>query len=431
MKKSKSTKQILGLMLGYSLALIIAGLVLGNFSETVAGLGKIITSPAQLTIDYFKIGTPAGTFLNSGLVGLACVLVFLVSGFELNGLSLMSFFLTIGFSFFGINVMNIWPCFLGVWLFSRVAKVTFASVVNIALFATCLSPFVSEMVCRYPVFEGVLAAQIAAGIVIGVIAGFLMGVLCQYSPNLHKGYTLYSAAAVAGFIAILIYSTMYKAVGIEAPTNTDIGDPQVMIVNIFAIVVCVLTIIAGFFINGKSFKGYLSVLKSTGYKCDFTKSAGVGLTFINIGVFGLFATAYYNITGGNLTGVTMGCIICLLAVSPCGAHILNMLPIMIGYAIASTFCAFELTTQAIIVGLCFAGALVPISGSFGSIAGIIAGIMHACMVTSVVTFHGGFCLYNGGFTSGITAILLVAVLTYFFNPSEKLSLLPKRKTADE
>jgi hypothetical protein len=49
------------------------------------------------------------------------------------------------------------------------------------------------------------------------------------------------------------------------------------------------------------------------------------------------------------------------------------------------------------------------------------------MVTTIVTFHGGFCLYNGGFTAGITAILLAPVLEYFFTPSQKLYLFPKLK----
>ena len=128
-----------------------------------------------------------------------------------------------------------------------------------------------------------------------------------------------------------------------------------------------------------------------------------------------------------MTGPTVGSIVCLLAITPCGAHIFNMFPIMLGYLLASTFGGFTITTQAIIVGLCFAGALVPISGCFGTVSGILAGMIHACMVTTIVTFHGGFCLYNGGFTAGITAILLAPVLEYFFTPSQKLYLLPKLK----
>lgn len=430
MKRSASTRKLTYMMLGYSAALLLTALFLGNYGQTLSGLLKLMTSPTQLTIDYFKLGTPGAAFLNAGLVGLSCVLVLWLSGFELNGGSLMAYFVTIGFSFFGINIMNIWPCIFGTWLFTRIAKVPFASQVNVAIFSTSLSPFVSEAICRYPVFDalpGALLLRILLGILLGTLCGFLMAILCQHSPNLHKGYTLYNAAAVAGYVGILLCSIMFRATGNELPDNTDIGQSYVLLVNLFAVITSLLALICGFLMNGRSFRGLGTLLKSTGYQCDFTQNDGAGRTLMNIGLFGLFVTGYYNLTGAPMTGPTMGSIICLLAITPCGAHIFNMLPIMLGYALASTFCTFELNTQAIIIGLCFAGALSPISGCFGSISGILAGLIHACMVTSVLTFHGGFCLYNGGFTAGITAILLVPVLEYFFVPSQKLLLLPNRK----
>jgi len=417
-------------MLAYTVALLITGLVAGNPAESWSGFLTILRSPAQLTIDYFKIGTVGGTFLNSGLVGLACVLVFALSRTAVNGTSLMAFFLTIGFSFFGINFVNIWPIFLGTWLFSRVAKTPFSAQTNFALFATALTPFVSEALCRYPVFDGLayaMVGRIVLAIILGVVCGFLLPILCKHGPNLHKGYSLYNAASVAGFIAIVLFGIMFRGTGHEIPTNTDIGESHGTVVLTFSIVMSVLMIVAGFLLNGKSFKGYKAVITATGHSCDFTNIANAPLTMVNIGIFGLFTTAYYLITGAAFTAPTAGSIICLLAIAPCGAHVLNMLPIMIGYAIASTFGAFELNTQAIIVGLCFAGAMIPVSGRFGSLCGIAAGMIHALIVTTVVTFHGGFCLYNGGFTCAVTVIFLLPILEYFFEPQDKLHLLPRRK----
>jgi len=417
-------------MLAYTVALLITGLVAGNPAESWSGFLTILRSPAQLTIDYFKIGTVGGTFLNSGLVGLACVLVFALSRTAVNGTSLMAFFLTIGFSFFGINFVNIWPIFLGTWLFSRVAKTPFSAQTNFALFATALTPFVSEALCRYPVFDGMayaMVGRIILAIILGVVCGFLLPILCKHGPNLHKGYSLYNAASVAGFIAIVLFGIMFRGTGHEIPTNTDIGESHGTVVLVFSAVMSVLMIVAGFLLNGKSFKGYKAVITATGHSCDFTNIANAPLTMVNIGIFGLFTTAYYLITGAAFTAPTAGSIICLLAIAPCGAHVLNMLPIMIGYAIASTFGAFELSTQAIIVGLCFAGAMIPVSGRFGSLCGIAAGMIHALIVTTVVTFHGGFCLYNGGFTCAVTVIFLLPILEYFFEPQDKLHLLPRRK----
>lgn len=123
----------------------------------------------------------------------------------------------------------------------------------------------------------------------------------------------------------------------------------------------------------------------------------------------------------------MGAIMCMYAFVGQGAHPRNVFPIIIGYAVASFLPFFvcmagvvevqnwSLTTQAILVGLCFASGLAPIAGKFGFGAGVLAGAMHAVMVMSVPLFHGGFCLYNGGFTDGIVAIILVPVLEWFMN----------------
>ena len=420
-------RSILAIMLAYSAAALLAVPFCGPLSASLRGLCAILTAPAQLTIDYFLLGTVGGTLLNVGLVGLSCTALFAVSRAQLSGTSLMAFFLTIGFSFFGINLLNIWPCLLGTWLYTRAAREPFAGQVNIAVFSTALAPFVSEALFRYPAFSGQPALRLLLGVGLGALAGFLMPMLCRHSPNLHKGYTLYNAAAVAGFIGILLSSLMFRAAGVEIPTNTRIGGDHRIAVLGFALTTSLAALLAGFLLNGRSAKGYAAMLRSTGHRCDFTQSAGVPLTLMHTGAFGLFATAYYVLTGAPMTGPTLGSIVCLLAIAPCGAHALNMLPIMLGYALAARFASFTLGTQAIVVGLCFAGALCPVSGRFGALAGVLAGALHACMVTSVVTFHCGLCLYNGGFTCGITALLLVPVLETFFTPSDALRLLPLRR----
>lgn len=423
---SRKNKEIFGIMLLYSLFFVAQGFALSPNAQLFDGLHTIITSPAQLTVDYFALGGVGATFLNAGLVGFACMLVLWLSGMEMNSLSLMAFFLTVGFSFFGMNILNIWPCILGTWLFSKVDGTPFKSSVNIALFATSLSPFVSEGMFRHPAFES-LPARAAFGIALGIIAGFLLPILCKHSPSLHKGYSLYNAAAVSGFIGILLLSFLYRATGFEIPSNTMIGESHYELMS-FAAVLGLFLVLYAYFINNKSFDGFGALLEQTGYQCDYTAKFNVGLTALNIACVGLAATLYYVLIGANMTGPTMGCIVCLMAVAPCGAHALNIAPIMVGYMLSSTFAAFELTTPATIVGICFAAALSPISGRFGSLSGVIAGLLHACMVTTVVTFHNGFCLYNGGFTCAVTAIILVPILEHFFEASDTLRLIPKLKS---
>ena len=190
--------------------------------------------------------------------------------------------------------------------------------------------------------------------------------------------------------------------------------------------VCVGLLLAGFMMNGRSFRGYGRLFFCSGYRSDFTRTLGMPLTLIHIGIFGLLATLYYYLIGAPMNGPTLGSIICLLAIAPCGAHLLNVLPIMAGYGLASVLFHFQLSTQSIVVGFSFACALCQIAGHFGALCGVAAGFLHACLVTTVVGIHGGFCLYNGGFTSGICAILMVPVLETFFMPMDRLHLIPRR-----
>ena len=428
MHTKHGTRQVLGVMLYSSLTALAACLLAGTPTEAFRGLLAILRAPAQLTTDAFLLGGLSGTFLNAGIVGLCCTGVMAVSRARLSGVSLMAFFLTLGFSFFGINAMNIWPCILGTWLYARIDRVAFAAQVNTAFFAASLSPFVSEMLWRYPLLTGLPAEpllRILAALLTGGLAGFLMPILCRHSPNLHKGYSLYNAATVAGYIGVMLYAVLYHAMDVPPPSSVSLGEPHPYAVTLFMVVLCTGFVIAGFVMNGRSFHGYGKLFFCSGYRCDFTRTLGMPLTLIHIGVFGLMATMYACLIEAPMNGPTLGSIICLLAIAPCGGHLLNVLPILAGYGLASVMFHFQLSTQSIVVGFSFACALCQIAGHFGALCGVAAGFLHACLVTTVVGIHGGFCLYNGGFTSGICAILLVPVLETFFMPMDRLHLIPR------
>ena len=44
---------------------------------------------------------------------------------------------------------------------------------------------------------------------------------------------------------------------------------------------------------------------------------------------------------------------------------------------------------------------------------MVAAIMHYLLVTSGPNMHGGYCLYNGGFTAAVICVLLIPVLEKF------------------
>lgn len=439
-----NSKIILRVLFGFSIAFIVGALCAGNLGNLIPGFITICTRPSQFTMDYFVLGGLGSAFLNTGMVGLACCGLLYVTKAKCTGLTVAAYWLNVGFATFGMNFVNIWPFFFGVWVYSRIKKVSFGSVANQAMFATALAPFASELMFRYPTLEnvGFTVTGLLLAVVLGVFVGCVMPPLCAHVPSFHKGYDLYSAGPAAGFLAFFLFCTLFKSSGVAVPTNTSLGDGEKMFVNVFFLVVFVGCLAAGYIMDKNSFKDYKKLWVSDGYKTDYTAAFGMPVTMINLGLYGLFILLYYNIIHGmtmvdghvvfttaRFTGATMGAIMCMFAFCAQGAQPRTIFPIAVGYGIASLLPFFmytqglaaeqswTLTTQAILVGMCFASGLAPIAGKFGFWAAVVAGAMHAIMVMSVPLWHGGFCLYNGGFTAGIVAFLLVPVIECFKKPA--------------
>ena len=171
-------------------------------------------------------------------------------------------------------------------------------------------------------------------------------------------------------------------------------------------------------------KQYWALLTAPEHVGSVSSQMGTDVFLMNVGVFGLFILAYYNIIGASFNGVTLGIIFCMLCTCNSGSHPGNVWPIMLGYVLASFLAGglsrvaggnftFVINAQAIAVGLCFANGLSPITSKYGWFWGMVAAVMHYFLVTSVPNLHGGFCLYNGGFTAAVICILLVPELECF------------------
>ena len=422
--RKQSSSNILKYMLSaFTLAFLIGAICAPDRSEMFAGFWRILSKPSLLTKDYFflEIGSISGAMFNAFCVGAVCCAMMFLPGATAVGGTVAGYFLTIGFCFFGINLLNILPFIFGTFVYSLIKKQPFAKNINFAMFATALAPLVSEVLWRYPGPDthGITLLGVVLAIVIGVVVGIAMPALCAQSAVFHKGFDLYNAGPAAGFLCMLIFAIMYKAMGFEAPAiAATLGEGNAVFCNTFAIICFVLCLAFGLILNG-GFKGYGKLVLDSGYKADFTSKYGIGATAINFGIYGLFILAYYNIIGATFTGPTFGVVWCMLAFCAAGSTPLNVLPILIGYVVGSLFGAPALNAQAIVVGACYASGLAPVTGQYGPIAGLVAGILHYCMVTNIPAIHGGFNLYNGGFTSGLVAFVLVPVLGIFMKSKDE------------
>ena len=215
---------------------------------------------------------------------------------------------------------------------------------------------------------------------------------------MHKGFDLYSAALPVGMTAFFLNATLYKTLGVALPAGADAAQLQVA--------------------------SRLTVDTLQARVSKDSSRYGYSVFLMYVGVFGLFILGYYNLIGASFNGVTFGIIFCMLSTCNSGSHPGNVWPIMLGYVVASTVCGlvsplvggtftFAVNAQAICVGLCYANGLSPIADKYGWRYGFLAAVMHYLLVTSVPTLHGGYCLYNGGFTAALICIILVPSLERF------------------
>lgn len=412
-------------------AFLIGAVCMPDRGDMFAGFVRILTSPAKVSTNYFSVGGFAGTLLNMGLVAAAMTALFHFSGTKVNNVSTLAFLLTLGFCSWGINLLNMWFTMAGVAVGCLIKKEKPFSNINAMLFTTGVAPFISELLVRYPHAEAI--GFNVLGFVLAVVAGLAVGIMVPaglpHSPNVHKGFNLYSAALPVGMAAFLLNGVFYKVMGIDLPgTVGDMSVTSRTIANIFYISLFSLFVVFARLL-GCSFKDYWNLLKNRNQVNNVSGTLGNATFLMNAGFFGLFIMAYYNLIGASFNGVLFGLILCMLCTCNSGSRPSNVWPIMLGYVVASAVTGWlspmlggnfslAVNAPAIVVGLCYANGLSPIVDKYGWQYGFVASMIHYCLVTLVPSLHGAFCLYNGGFTGIFVCIIFVPVLERYCKTKE-------------
>ena len=226
--------------------------------------------------------------------------------------------------------------------------------------------------------------------------------------------------------AFFLQATLFKTLGVALPAAPAAETLQVAstaICNTFCCIVFGLCVVFAFALGCRP-KDYWNLLTDPALVTSFSGTYNTAVFLMNVGVFGLFILGYYNLIGATFNGVTFGVVFCMLATCNSGSHPGNVWPIMLGYVAASAVFGWlpvlvggnftgAINAQAIVVGLCYANGLSPIADKFGFRYGFLAAVMHYLLVTSVPALHGGFCLYNGGFTAALICLILMPSLEKF------------------
>ena len=447
MEESKFLRMFFGI---FSVCFLITAFILPDRATMFDGLMKIWLGTCKISTNYFALGGFSATFLNMGIVGLICTALFFLPGAKANNVSTLGVLLTVGFASWGMNPVNMIPTILGVCLYALVKKEKIGAVSNAMLYSTGIAPLISDLLFRYPGTEyiGFNGLGLALGLFIGLVIGFTMPAGMAHAPNIHKGYDHYSAAVPVGFTAFFLRAMLYNVMLGQNPGQLGLSTmaaPDVVslpITNIFAIGFFVLCIVCAL-LMGCTPKDYWNLMKDSGKGVSFSTKYGNAAFLMNVGVFGLMIVGYYNLAGAldgkNMwTGMTFGIVWCMLATCNSGSHPRNVLPIMVGYILASYLFGwisgllgvenFALTvgSQSILIGLCFANGMSPVSGQYGFGYGVLAGGLHYLLVTAVPDTHGGFCLYNGGFTAALICLLLVPQLEKFCKTKEERAMAKQK-----
>lgn len=458
-QKYSNSTIINGIALGFSLAFLLSALVAtfytGEGSSLFYNWYLILISPCPLVTDYFAIGGLASAMFNAGVCGLSMWLFMVGLKGHSHANTMAGFFLVVAHCFYGLNFLNMWPCFLSVMFYLHKRKLDIKNNLHVCMFATSFGPFISEFLFRYTQGDSrvfgemnLTVSGILITIVFSLILGYVIPAILPGALAMHKGYNLYNGGLAFGLFGFFVFNFMYKTMGI-AWTPAKAFDNHIylefnhsfqMYANIFFLLIFATCLLVGYWLNGKSFHGYYHMISDTGYRSDYASKYGMPLCLINIGFYGSLFLAYLNFVvtltdkGAGFTGPTFGVMLAALTFSAMGQHPKNVWPILVGYLLlygtAYFFCAvngremsWSISTQAYINGVAFATGLCPIVGRYGIRAGILAGFVCASMCSSTSALHGGFVLYNGGFTTGITALILVPILEHYASAREQMKPL--------
>ena len=413
----------------FSSSFLIAAFCMPDRQQMIPGLLRIIRSPMLSSTNAFSIGGYAATFLNMGLLGLICSLLYSIPGNKPTHEAVLVTILTIGFGSWGIHILNIWPTMLGVVIYCLVKQEPLGDYTNLMMLTTGLAPFISEILVRYPYdyVVDISLPRILLALAVGIPAGFTIPAGLKNAPKVHRGLTIYSAALPVGMAAFLMQSILYRVMGVSIPDAvSELSVGSAVIVNTFCCILFASFVIAALLMGCRP-RQYWELMIDPETIGNFSATYGNEVMLMNVGLFGFFILGYYNLIGAEFNGVTFGVIFCMLCTCNAGSHPANVWPITLGYALISWIFqkiapyangdfTLYINSQAIIVGLCYANGLSPLSDKYGWFWGMVGAMLHYCMVTTTPLLHGGMCLYNGGFTTGLVCLLLMPTLERIVKP---------------
>lgn len=388
--------------------LLLTGLVMTPFQQIIPQLTVLLTHSATLIFDTIAL-SPGASFLNAGLLMVIAIGVINQKHERYSGRDLAAIMLMGSFAFIGKNILNIWPILLGSYLSAHLAKTSFRQLAPSALFATSLCPIVTDMVF----FQGLaFPLNIGAALIIGVLLGFITIPLSKATASMHKGLNLYNVGLATGLVATA-YVAVLRSFGRNIATQLLWGTDHQRLVLIFLGLLLVVTLVFALGCRNTTWADYkkLHGLPNQG-GVDAVSFVSEGTVFVNIFGLGLIGLIFILLAKGPFNGATLCGIMTVMAFGGNGKNTLNVLPILLGIYLGSLIKTWNISDPSILLVALFGTSMAPLAQKYGPLAGVAAGFFLSSISISLTLLHGGANLYNTGFSSGVTAMIMAPICEY-------------------
>lgn len=409
-RKKLKGQELFVFSIATALLLFLTAILLAPPEELLRGMVTIVLTRDALVTDYFELAGFGAAFLNAALVFSLAILLIRLQNIPFTGLTMAVLLINAGFALFGKNPVNVLPMLLGTWLYARFHHTGMNRYIYTALFGSCLAPMVTELVYLLP-FSIPVNLEIA--VIVGVFSGFVLPPLSVHTASMHMGYNLFNMGFAGGLFAFVMVCIL-QSFGLES-NHVFIwryGRPFWLLTGLYLYFLAAL--LFGLFLSRDSLRLLLKLMRRPGRAVtDFVLMDGAPTTLVNMGIVGLICTTYILLIGGDLSGPVVGAVLTAFGFAAFGVHAKNYLPVLTGVLLSTFFTHMLPTTPGIQMAAVFAVGLAPITGQFGILAGIIAGMLHAAIAVCSSALYGGLNLYNNGFSTGLVAIVLVPTLESF------------------
>ncbi len=392
------------------LIFFIMAFVVDTPKQIFEGYIDILVDPSILLTDFIVVGGLGATFFNVGTVTLFNIIMIRKLDLRISGLVYSGIMCISGFAFFGKTLFNSLPIYLGIYIYARIKKIPYKNLIISILFSTGISPLVSYCVFGFShnIFIG-----LTLGIVSGILAGLMIPALASHTIKFHQGYNLLNTGFALGIVSLLFHAA-FKAVGLSIKTasllSTQYSDLLLILCTTLSMLFCIVSVVK----NKPVFKKYGLLCKKSGrLVSDFIRDFGREASLLNVGLLGLMVCAICFIFDIKINGPIFGTLITVMGFGSSGLHIKNALPVFIG-ALATVFVSIgDLTQTSVVLAMFFSIGVAPIAGQYGFIMGIISGATHVLIAPLVLSFQGGFDLYNNGFAAGFASCIVIVMIEAF------------------